>query len=881
MWRDLLFRLRALLRRRLVETDLDDELRFHRERQLDAYRRAGLPPAEARRRLALQFGGLDQVKEECRNVRGVTLVEHLIQDVRYGVRSLFKAPAFTVVSVLTLALGLGANTAIFSVVYGVLLRPLPFADPSKLVVLHETTPQVGTVSVSIPNFLDWRADSRTFAAMSVVVDLDVDLAGVSQPENISAQAVSSNYLSLLGARPLFGRDFEPAEDRPGTDPVALLSYGLWQTHFGGDRDVTGRTISLNGRPVTIVGVLPREFRSTDPASLYEPVGAWLTGNDDAMDRGNRGDTIVVGRIARGVTLDRARTEMEGIAARLAAAYPNTNARFGVELRSIRDVLVGDVRPALWVLFGAVLCVLLIACANVANLCLIRGASRAREMALRIAIGAGRRRIVAQLLVEGALLACAGGALGIGLALAGLHGLTGLIPADSLGGATVTLNGAVLAFAAATVIVATLIFGLAPAFHAARTSVQADLKDAGRAGSTGRQQRRWRAVLAVAEIALAIVLLVGAGLMTRSLARLLSVDPGIRTDGVLTVGMTLRSQRYQTDETRQLFWQQILDDAGRLPGVQAVALGTGVPLTNGHSRTDISIEGLSFQTGGLPHPDVHIVTPGYAAALGLHLLNGRFFTDADTDRSSPVGVVNRTVAERYFAGTNPVGRHFAFGRPASGRAPAWIAIVGVVEDTRLYGLDNPSRLEVYVPLPQRVRGEMTMILKAASDPAGLVPSIRRLVASIDPDLPLWGVETMDDLRNESVSTRRVTFVLLSLFSALALGLATIGIYGVMSYSVSQRTAELGIRLALGAPRAGVLTMIVRQGLVLAAAGIGVGAALALGVARLMRGLLFAVSASDPVTFVTVAGGVAVVAAIACAVPGWRALRVDPLIALRRE
>ncbi len=877
---DLLIRLRALFRRRAVEADLDDELRFHRERQLESYEKAGLSPAEARRRLALEFGGLEQTREACRDARGTSTLEYVFQDVRYGLRSLFRTPAFTIVAVLTLALGLGATTAIFSVVYGVLLRPLPYAEPSALVVLHETTPKVGLVSVSYPNFIDWRGDSRTFAAMAVVCSLDADLGGVGRPETISAEAVSSNYLTLLGVRPVLGRDFTGAEDRAGAAPVVLLTYPFWQKYFADDRGVLGRSLTLDGRPATIVGVLPRGFRTVDSADLLEPIGMWLTGNEGAGQRGSRGDTVVVARLAPGVALDEARSEMEGIAARLARAYPKENAQFGVSLQPIHDVFVGDVRPALLVLFGAVVCVLLIACANVANLSLIRGAGRAREMALRIAIGAGPGRIVSQLLVEGCLLASLGGLAGLTFAFFGLRGLAWLVPASALGGVPVTLNGVVLAFAAVAVLASTVLFGLTPALQAARTDVTIDLKEGGRSASPGRRQQRWHSLLAVAEISLALVLLVGAGLMMRSLSQLLAVDPGISTDRVLTMYLGLRSGRYEKEGVTRAFWQEILEAAGRLPGVKMAALGTGVPLTGDHSRGDISIEGADYADGARPHPDIHIVSPGYVPALGIRLLEGRTFAAADTDGAVRVGLVNRSIAERVFAGADPIGRRFTFGRPARS-GTSWITIVGVVEDTRLYGLDNPSRLEVYLPLAQSAQDGMTLVVKASADPASLVPSIRAVVASIDPDQPISEIASMNDLRDASVSTRRVTFALLALFSGLALALAAVGIYGVMSYAVAQRTNELGIRLALGARRADVLRAVLGQGLSIAGAGIALGLAAALVATRLMRSLLFAVSAADAATFAAVASGVALVALAACAVPGWRAVRVDPQVALRHQ
>jgi putative ABC transport system permease protein len=881
MWRDAWIRLRSVFRSRHVEVELDDELRFHRERQYDQYVRSGLSPAEARRRVGLEFGGLDQVKEECRNARGVTAIEHLMQDIRYGVRSLARARGFTLISVLTLALGIGANTAIFSVVYSVLLRPLPYPDPSSIVLLRETTDKVGQVSVSIPDYLDWRNDARTIAEMCIVADTGFNLAGGSEPQTVGAEAVASECGGLLGIRPVIGRGFTAAEDRAGTAPVALLTYGLWQSHFAADPAVLGRSVSLDGRPVTVIGVLPREYRPLHGASLVVPLGMWLTDNDGALNRGDRGDTVVVARLRPGVTMATATTEMDGIAARLAAAYPATNAGFGVALTPIREEFIGGSRSALWVLFGAVGCVLLIACANVANLCLIRGAGRTREIALRVAIGAGRGRIVSQLLVEGALLAAAGGVLGVGVAIGGLRALSNLVADGTFGTATIALSAPVLVFTAVVVLASTVLFALAPALQSARVSLHADLKEGGRSGTAGQGQQRWRSVLAAAEVALALVLLVGAGLMTRSLSHLMAVDPGIRTQGVLTLGFQLADKRYDANPAKRQFWEVLLERTRRLPGVETVAIGSGVPLTNDHSRSDITPEGFDFAAGALPHPDVHVVSPDYAKALGIRVLSGRVFTDADNDNAPRVGLINRAIAEKFYANEDPVGRRFTFGRPGPDRAPAWITIVGVLDDTRMYGLDNPSRLEVYVPLAQRNRGGGTLIVRAATDPASLLPSIRAAVAEIDPSQPIAETATLDELLTRSVSTRRATFMLLALFSGLSLALAVIGIYGVMSHAVAQRTNEIGIRLALGAPWIGLVIMVVRQGLVIALAGIAIGLGAALGLTRLMGNLLFAVSATDPMTFAAAVAGVALTAAAACAIPGWRAARVDPLIALRRD
>jgi putative ABC transport system permease protein len=881
VFNDLFFRLRSLFRRNAAETELDDELRFHFERQVQKYESSGLAREEALRRARLDFGGIDQVKEECREARGVHLMEELFQDVRYGLRMLRKSPGFTAVALLTLALGIGANTSIFSVVYGVLLRPLPYQDPGRLIVLNETTPKVGLVSVSYPNFLDWRSGNHAFSLMSAVASVSYNLAGVTQPENISGEAVSPDFLSMLGVHPLLGRDFDPSEEKAGAAPVVLLSYQLWQSHLGGDREVLGHTINLDGRGFTIIGVLPADFRSIDKTDLMIPMGVWATGRASVSQRGDRGDMSLIARLAPGVSLRQARAEMDAIAARLAAAYPIANAQFGAVLRPIREVFVGDIRPAILILFGAVMFVLLIACANVANLFLMRGAARTREIALRIALGATRSRIVRQMLAESLVLAFFGGLLGVAVSIAGIRGMAQLIPMGMQAGASVNLNGAVLLFAAAAVVLSSLMFGLVPAMQLTKPEVQRDLKEGGRSVSASAGQNRVRGFLAVGEIAVALILLVGAGLMVKSLYRLMSVDPGFKTDRVLTMEMDLRTAQYSKDPAILNFWEQVLERVRALPGVEGAALGTVIPLTDSHSRSDITIENMPLPSpGNFPHPDEHEVSPGYLKTLGVPLLRGREFTDADTENAPRVGMINAMIARQYFPNQDALGKRFMFGHPKAD-PPKWITIVGVTADTKLYGLANPARLEIYLPFRQSVSGDMDLIVKSAADPASLTSAIRGAVASIDKDQPIFAIATMQKLVNDSVSTSRVTLILLGIFSGLALVLAAIGIYGVISYSVAQRTHEIGIRMALGADGGGVLRMILAQGAKIAGAGVVIGLAASLGLTRLMSKLLFSVSAADPLTFAAVAIVLVAVAMLACYIPARRALRVDPIIALRYE
>ena len=875
-------RLSNLLRPARAEREMSREIEAHVALIQDDLERRGMPPVEARSAALWAYGGVEQAKELHRRERSFPAFEQTVRDFRHALRGLRRSPGFTLTAVLTLALGLGANTAIFSVMYGILLRPLPYHDAARLIVLNETTPKVGRVSVSIPNFQDWRTESRTFPEMAVVNSVGFNLTGIEQPETISGEAVSPGFLRMLGVHPILGRDFDASEEKPGAAPVALLSYPLWQSHFGGDHNIVGRTMALDGRGFTIIGVLPASFRWTEKVDMLEPTGVWAAGNEAYNERGDRGDTVVVGRLAPRVSLAQARAEMEGITARLAKAYPVTNDGFGVALRPIRDAYVSEIRPAILVLFGAVTLVLLIACANVANLFLIRASGRSREMALRVAMGATRGHLLAQMLVESFILTALGGLTGLALAIAAVRGIGGLIPQGMLAGTSITLNGPTLMFAGAVVTLATFAFGVAPALAAGRSNIQLELQEGGRTANVSARTGRWRAALVVAEFSLSLILLVGGGLMMTSLSRLLSVDAGIRTERVLTMQMTLRTAQYSKAPAILNFWDQLLGRVRALPGVQSAALGTGVPLTDDHSRTDITIEGMELpKPGGFPHPDVHIVSPAYLSTLGVRLLRGREFTGMDTEKAPPIAMINAHLARQFFDARNPVGQRFMFGHPSAKRKPQWVTIVGVVGDTKLYGLANPSRLEVYVPLHQDAAESMTLLVKSAGAPAPLTSAIRAAIVSVDKDQPVFETATMEQIVRNSVSPQRITFILLGAFSALALVLAAIGIYGVVSYSVAQRRQEIGIRMALGAQPSEVLRMVIAQGARLAAIGLIIGIVAALALTRLLASLLYSVSPSDPATFATVTVVLALTAAAASYIPARRSVRVDPMRALRCE
>lgn len=850
---------RALFRRRSVEAELEEELQLHRERQFIKYVGAGLSQAEAARRVRMDFGGVDQVKEECRDARGVAVIENFLRDLRYGFRSLCKSPGFTVAALLTFALGIGANTAIFSILYSVLLRALPFANSQQLLVLNETTPKVGVVSVSYPNFRDWQAQTHSFSGMSFLANTGFNIQTGNRTESFAGQAVTPNFLSLTGIRLFAGRDFSPDEK----EPVVVISYALAQSQFGNGSLAIGKTLVVDQKPFTVIGVLPRDFRWIEKTDLIEPLRAWMPGHPELEDRGNRSDMIAVARLRPGVSLASAETEMTAIAARLAREYPADDSRFGVKATPLREAFAGDLRPAVVVLFVAAIFVFLIACANVSSLLLVRGMSRTMEISMRMALGASRSRIVLQMIAESLLLTSAGTAAGLLIAFAIDRGMAAMIPGYVLRGATPTLRGAPLLFAAVLSVAVAVVFGLAPSLRS-----HLELKK-------WRRSAGARNLLATAEVCLALVLLVGAALMTKSLYRLLAVDPGVRTEHVLTTDIDLPSPQYDKDAAELEFWTRLLDGVRRIPGVESAALGTNVPLTFEHNRSDITLEGFPEPKPGVnPHPDVHIVSSGYLATLQAEVLRGRGFTEFDDQHSTPVGLINARLAKQFFANSDPLGHRFLW-------AKKWITIAGVVQDTKLYGLDNPSRLEIYVPMRQLTPQSMTLVVRSSVDPDAMSRQILAAITELDPNQPLEKVKTLDQLVAESVWTQRTMFVLLTLFSGIALLLAVVGIYGIVSFSVTQRGREFGLRIALGAQRSDVIRLVIQQGVGIAFVGGGLGIACSLVLTRLMSKLLFAVTAFDPAIFAAVTGALLGIVVVAAYIPARRTARLDAVTTLRCE
>lgn len=802
----------------------------------------------------------------------------LIQDLRYGIRMLAKSPGFTLVAVFTLALGIGANAAIFSVVNRVLLRVLPFRDAGRLMVLSETTERQPHVSVSYPNYFDWRQQNHVFEEMASFQQRDFNLAGVSEPESIGGAAVSSNLLRTLGVKPLLGRDFLLDEDKKGTEPVVMLSYSLWQRRFGGEAGAVGKTLTLDGKPFTIVGVLAPEFILYEAAQVYTPIGVWV--GSDMMERGAHDDTTVVARLKPGITLPQARADLDIIARQLDQQYPATNKGYRIGIVPLRDQFVGDSGPPILILFAAVGFVLLIACVNVANLLLARGTGRAREIAIRSALGASRTRVVRQLLTEGGVLAVLSGALGLLFGSWGITGLLALIPDGVLMGAPIAIDRRVLTFTVLLSFGTVLLTCLVPALHASKPDLNETLKESGRTASGGAQRLQLRSLLAASEIALALVLLVSAGLLIKSFNRLLAVDPGFNPESVLTLRTSLRGPQYAKPEQITAFAQQTLQRVRALPGVTYGALGTQLPLTDSHTRRDITIVGEPVpEVGQFPHPDFHVISPDYFSAMGIPLKRGRPFDESDTPQAPGVVLISESLARRFWANGDAVGKSILMGRPAPNNHA--LTVIGVVGDTKQYGLGAATRWEVYLSYLQHPTENFRVVVRTAARPEDLTAAIKSEIHAVDPDVPISELETMRQVVSDSVGSRRVTMFLLGLFAALAIALAAVGIYGVISYSVGQRTHEFGIRMALGAERADVLRLVLGKGLRLAAFGVGTGLAGAFALTRFLSSLLFGVQPTDPIVFGGVALLLGVIALLASYIPARRATKVEPVVALRYE
>jgi putative ABC transport system permease protein len=804
------------------------------------------------------------------------------QDIRYGARMLARSPAFTTVAVLTLALGIGANTAIFSVINAVLLRALPYEEADRLVFLTEWSQQVPEMSFSVANLKDVRDQSSVFESLVGYNGTNFILSSEgAEAERLSGRQVSSGLFPTLRKVPVVGRAFTAEDDKPGAEPVAILAEGYWERRFGRDPGIVGRHLVLSGEPFTVVGVMPKTVHgSWKKVDVYTPLLRLEDKIGGEKNRGNHPGIYVIGRLKPGISVERARTEVKGIAARLAEQHPNSSARQSMTLETLHQAYVGDLRPALMLLLGAVAFVLLIACGNVANLLLARAAARQKEIAVRRALGAPRGRIFRQLLTESVLLAALGAIVGIILAYWGVRGLVASLPANVPRADEIRVDGVVLAFTGALAVLTGLLFGIAPAWKISTGGVQGALREEGR-GTVGPAHHRLRNTLVVTEIALALVLLVGAGLLVRSFVRVLAADAGFRAEGVLTASLPPPQARFPEDAKRAAFVRDVVERVKAVPGVQVAS--AALPLLGGWQSSFTLERRPEPPPGQLPSADITRVTPDYFRAMGERVLEGRVFTDRDTAEASPVAVVDETFVRAHYPGESALGKRLRFGssRDPEDKGAKWLEIVGVVGHVKNYGVDQDSRVEVYLPYFQNPVGSATLIVRAEKDPAAVSASIRQAVKAVDLEVPVYSVRTLAEIVSDSTAQRRLAVMLITVFAAVALLLAAVGIYGVMSYAVAQRTQEIGIRMALGAERRDILRMVLRHGGLMAVIGIGLGVTVALGLARLITSLLFQVSATDPPTFSVVPVVLIAVALLACYIPARRATRVDPLVALRYQ
>jgi putative ABC transport system permease protein len=813
-------------------------------------------------------------------------METVIQDLRYAIRALLKKPLFAAIAIITLALGIGANTAIFSVVNGVLLRPLPFSQPERLMMVYNTSGKEDQDSVTYPDFNDWRERNQSFAQLAAYSTRDFTVTGVGEPFRMRGAMITHELLPLLGVNPAQGRFFTAEEDKPGARAV-ILSQRIWQEYFGAEGRLHEKTINLNGQNYEVVGVMPAGFAfpiQTDPTiDMWTTTATMQEGRAPlTAQRGNHA-LDVIGRLKEGVTIEQAQAEMNLIVSDIGRQYPDTNSEFGVRVASFHQDLIRDVRLALWTLFGAVGCVLLIACANVANLLLARATTRQKEVAIRTALGASRARVMRQLITESLLLSCLGGVLGLLLAMWGTELVLALVPKGLPRVESVGFDVSVLGFTTFVSIATGLLFGIAPALQISKTNLTQSLKEGGRSATGGAQHNRVRSILVVAEVAIALTLLVTAGLLINSFYRLQNLKPGFETTNLLSFRLGLPDTRYPQEQQLTNFYKNLSSRIQSISGVKDVAYITALPFSGQGAGVGFSIEGEPLETNR-PFPyetDYRTVSPGYFRAMGIQLMNGRDFDERDTKESTPNVIINETLAKKYFPEQNPIGKRINPSFATDDRGILMREIIGVVSDIKHRQLNEEPRAEVYIAHAQNPRPTMFYVVRTTNDPTSAIAAIRSEVQSLDKDLPMYNIKTLEQYISSSVSQPRFNMLLLCIFASAALLLTIVGLYGVLSYAVTERTHEIGVRMALGAKTTDVLKLILKQGMGLTLIGVVLGLAGAYALAQITESLLFGVTATDPVTFIVVSLILTGVALVSCLVPARRAARTDPMVALRYE
>jgi predicted permease len=891
-------RLKSIFGKGAHDADLNDEVAAHLDLLAQENIRRGMAPDEARYAARREFGGVEQIKETYRERRGLPMLETLLQDLRFGARMLRKNPGFTAVAVLTLALGIGATTSIFSVVNTLLLRPLPFPDSNRLVVLQEAIPKIvpGKMSVSAPDVADFRSLNHVFEDLGAFSSSSMDLSGNGVPARISAARMSAAVFHILGATPAIGRTFTEDEDKLGSN-VVILGNAIWQTRFGADPAIAGKKIILDRQPYTVIGVMPREF-AFPPQGLpsFSPAQIWVPIGFNPFELGNRGDLFdfgVLAKLKHGTTLAAANSDVIVIASQIQKQYYPLEARdtskvvLEASVTPLADLIAGPTRPLLMLLLGAVGLLLLIACVNVANLTLARGTERQKEIAVRIALGAGRKRLIRQLLVESGLLGLLGGLLGLFAAYAGVKGLVALAEKILPRAHEVSLDHTVLLFTLAISILSGALFGIVPALSATNTDLNRSLKEAGRSKSDARGHQRIRDAFVVAQIALALLLVTGSGLLIRSFIRARETNPGFQSDHALALSISLSGSQYKSTSDTEMFFDRLAAQVAANPGVVSVGMSTDLPMNNRWTHLFTAEGHEGEQPNGVPGNSHSLVDGEYFRTLGIPLVRGRFFNDAEMHGKGDVVIISDGMAKRYWPGQDPVGQRLKWGAAMS--KDPWLTIVGVVGNVKQGALDEATKPHTYEPFQHLCRGPFAfplctgriVLVRSQSAPASVLPFIRSTVQQLDPQQPIGRVYIMDEIVSGSLAPRRFNTWLLVAFGFAALLLAAIGVYGVISYSVAQRTQEMGVRLALGAQPGNILRMVLAKGLRLAAIGLTIGLAAAFALTRLMESLLFDVRATDPITFAGVAALLMVVALAACWIPARRAMRIDPADALRYE